>query len=382
MNGPYIFLAYAGLFIMGIIDNARGPIYPELLETFHLNPAQGSWVFTLASLTSFLMAITVSWWLKKFKDVGSTKLALVLAIVSALVMGLTGKQSNGFYFFLGAIFLLGICMGVVSVTINLIVVKNTSLHLQRRVLSGLHAMYGLSSLLSPLVISYLYDRGISWSYYFYTLAAVSLFALVITKNTKSQAISVEHTYHQVPWRLMIWVGLLISCYIAAEVLISSRIVYYLVETQGLSKSNAGNYLTLFFLLLLLGRFGSSFLGNKISSFTLMLISLVLTLILAITSLLWRPELLAWTALAMAPFYPASIDWVTGQFPKYAEDIISKIMIAVGAMLTMLHIFFGVVATEFGIFNAMTLVWGYITLSLLCLIYMQFSSKVAKFKTQS
>ena len=92
MNIPIIALAYFALFIMGTIDNARGPIYPEILQNFNLTPAWGSWIFTLGSLVSFFVAISVDWWLKKLNEINVTKACLILAALSSFILGVFGKS--------------------------------------------------------------------------------------------------------------------------------------------------------------------------------------------------------------------------------------------------------------------------------------------------
>ena len=377
MNGPYIFLAYVSLFIMGIIDNSRGPIYPELLETFQITAAQGSWVFTLASLVSIFVALTVSWWMPRFKDIGASKVALFLAAICTLIMAYAGKDPNGLYLFLVAIFLLGICLGIISITINLIVVRNTQMKHQRKVLAGLHSMYGLASLLSPLIISSLYNLNLSWSYYFLSLSVLAIIVLVVTRKTKSAQVPIVNSTHRAPLNLMVIVGLMIGSYIASEVLISSRIVYFLVEKHQMSKAHAGHYLTVFFALLLTGRILSSFINEKISSFFIMTTSLLLSLLTASLGLWFEAKFLVFTGLTMSPFYPAGINWISQKFPRYSEEIMSKFMIAVGLMLSILHFVFGVVATEFGVLAAMFLVNIFTVIALVCLFYSHFHSDIVK-----
>src|SRR3954464_4457481 len=46
-------LAYLSQFVLGICDNIRGPILPDLIQEFGLSQTKGSLFFALSSITSF-----------------------------------------------------------------------------------------------------------------------------------------------------------------------------------------------------------------------------------------------------------------------------------------------------------------------------------------
>ena len=39
-NWSYIIIAYASLFVLGLLDNARGPYFPDILEDLELTDSQ------------------------------------------------------------------------------------------------------------------------------------------------------------------------------------------------------------------------------------------------------------------------------------------------------------------------------------------------------
>ena len=72
-------------------------------------------------------------------------------------------------------------------------------------------------------------------------------------------------------------GAVFSFYVASEIIISSRLVYYLMEAKGYSSEAAREGLSLFFLSLMLGRLTFSFLPIRGKSYHAMVTSLLLSL---------------------------------------------------------------------------------------------------------
>lgn len=377
MKNAHLFLAYGGLFLIGIIENARGPVYPDLLKIFAISSVQGSWIFSVSSFTSFMMAISVGWWLAKFQDVGATRISLGLGAVAAILMGWSSLFASGFIAFLTANLLLGFSIGILTITINLLVVRNSPVHAQRRLLSALHSMYGLASLLAPAIIAFLYNKNIAWNFYFIFFGSLCIILVLTTLPTKGQDVGVRVGQSKTPIKLTILLGAALSFYVAAEVLISSRLVYYLVEHLGQSKVSAGNQLSLFFFLILIGRLASGFISDKISANNLLIFSLCCSIIMVSLGLLYDAIFLAWSGLTMSYFFPMMMNFITSKFPLYAENLLAKVMMFVGGMLTFLHLVFGQVTAHFGLQWAMGLVFCFLVLSLCVVLYINYSATFAK-----
>ena len=48
---PLILISFASLFVFGISDNIRGPLFPEILKEFNISDSMGSLMFALSSLS-------------------------------------------------------------------------------------------------------------------------------------------------------------------------------------------------------------------------------------------------------------------------------------------------------------------------------------------
>ena len=141
--------ACLSMFVLGMSDNIRGPLFPELLSFFNLTNAEGSLSFAVASAAALFGNILAGQLLKKIT------LSRVLCI-SVFLMGfglfIMGLSSNYFWFILGSV-VFGASMGLVGLTQNVLVAESAEGKSQAKALAGLHGIYGLSSLMAPLVAS-------------------------------------------------------------------------------------------------------------------------------------------------------------------------------------------------------------------------------------
>jgi FHS family glucose/mannose:H+ symporter-like MFS transporter len=49
-----IFFAFLSLFLLGLADNIRGPLFPEILQFFFVSSSKGSWSFATTSGAAFV----------------------------------------------------------------------------------------------------------------------------------------------------------------------------------------------------------------------------------------------------------------------------------------------------------------------------------------
>ena len=152
MRSSYIIFSFLSLFIFGLIDNARGPIYPKVIEAFGISNSLSSWIFTLTSLVSFLITLASPRWLKRMGAVKASKAAIAFHGLALIVMGASSIYAQSFSLFLVASAILGLAMGIQSVTLNLIISRVSTPLNGRKLFSGLHAMYGAASFLSLIHI--------------------------------------------------------------------------------------------------------------------------------------------------------------------------------------------------------------------------------------
>ncbi len=364
------------LFIFGLIDNSRGPIYPKIIEVFGLTKSQSSWIFTLPSLISFLMALSSLSWIKKIGAIRAMKLAFILHALCLACMGVAGAMGDGlFWLFLVGSLILGLAMGVQTVTVNLVISKVSTAQNSSKLFSGLHSMYGAASLMAPLLFGAVFYFDISWQFFLLALAIGPLALFVRYRELAPLNLSQSGAMDTMtPLGEVIKLGVIFSFYVACEILLSTRLVVFLFEEGGFALDQASYLLTGFFLLLLGGRALFSFYIPPFKTLTMLKASISLTLCIFIASLLFTPWPLFLSGLTMSFFFPFGMDQIKKSYSD-AESIIAKVMMFVGAMIAGMHFVFGAMADYAGIEAAMWIGPALLGTSLLLLYFLETPSNL-------
>lgn len=374
MRSSYILFSYLSLFVFGFIDNARGPVYPKVLEVFSLSSSEGSWMFTLTSLVSFSVSLAIPLWLSRFGAVRAGKAAMLFHAGALFFMGFAGLSGRAFWLFLLGCALLGAAIGIQSATVNLVVSKTASPANASRLFSGLHSMYGLASLLSPLLLGAVFSLGFSWQKTLIVLALAPL--LHFFWQLKLPALDLSRSSGlggggggKSSFKL----GIIFSFYMATEILVSSRLAAYIYGTGAAGLDVASYSLTAFFIFLLGGRLFFSFYTPRASSRSLLLVSAGATLVFYLLGLLWHPFILPLTGASISYFFPFGMNHIKANYPD-AEAVIARVMIYCGAMLASMHFVFGMAADAFGMAKAM---WIGPVLVVVVLVFLQLERREAR-----
>lgn len=347
-----ILFAYLSLFILGFVDNSRGPIYPLIIDIFSLTSSTSSYVFSLASLVSFIICVLANFWLPRLGLIGSTRCSLIFHSFALILMGTSSFYSEGFFVFLIACIFLGLAVGIQSITVNLIVAKDSPAKDRRKLFSGLHAMYGAAALLAPLVLSRIIVFEFDWRVAFIIFGiALLIFALAYKLP--------EEIKFDRPFKLAlnklnlssIRLGFLVAFYVSTEIIVATRLVLFLKREAALSVATASIYLTLFFILLLAGRLTFAFVKIPLDSKNLLRGSLFFSILIFLGSLFIDPRLLVLSGLSMSYFFPCILDFITDNYFD-SDEIISIVMNFVGLFLVFSHMVFGVITHLYGVRIAM------------------------------
>ncbi len=254
-----IILSYLSLIVFGICDNSRGPLYSSIIAEFQIDNSSGAFFFSLGSISGLLTGISSIFFIDRINKKYLWLLSSLGLFGTFLVIGMSSSIKQ---VFLGS-FLFGITAGLLGILPNAIVPKVTNIHNRQRILSGLHSMYGISSLIAPSLIAFLLTQNFSWrqSFQIISIAPLGLFIFLLLcpqhffyiKEYGESAEDKEFDYKIFLNKKLVNLCLVLSFAVLAEVLISSRLVYYLEDAKGLSTPEASMYLSYFFLFLLLGR---------------------------------------------------------------------------------------------------------------------------------
>jgi FHS family glucose/mannose:H+ symporter-like MFS transporter len=363
-----ILLAFISLFILGSVDNLKGPIYPEVLDTLNISPYKGSWIFTATSLISLLISLLSIYWFKFLSTINALKIALFLHALTLLFMGL-GLEYKSFEYFMISSVLLGIALGIQGICINTVVAENAHGKNSKKIFSALHSMYGLASLSVPVIVSIFLKKNILLKDMLYLMALMT-FIVALFLSYKVEDIKIhdkEGSKEKYNLKLLFNLSLTACLYVSSEILISSRYVYFLKSYHQFDIELASLYLSLFFLCLLIGRLFFSFYQFEINIIKLLKLSIIFSFIFNILGLYFYPVFLIFIGLSSSFFFPYFMDYIKSHYSN-SNILIARIMINVSFSLALMHFVFGYISDSLGIYSAMHINLGFYPIILYFLHY--------------
>lgn len=354
-NVPLLVAAFVGLFFFGTLDNGRGPAYPQIMAELDLTNRQGSLLFALTSLVSFIMTVFSSKWLRLVDLMKGMRLSWLVLSLASFLIGLSGTLQSPIILFIAAI-IQGVGMGVTGMNMNLMVEAGAPVTHRRRAYGGLHATYGIASFLAPLLFTGAQLVGLGWEGFFYGLAflgPILFFVLPAGEETFARIPSKEHV-QSIPLPLLILMGMTVGTYVASEIVISSRLVLFLENGHALTNAKAGLYLSGFFILLMVGRLFLGLVDLPIKGPFLLIGSLLLTAVFCWLGKQGQFIFFSLTGLSMSVFFPSYMDWLATSFPDNFQKVTAFVLSGIGLHLVAMHLGFGQLADLLGVVRAMDL----------------------------
>jgi len=369
-----LLFSFLSLFILGLADNIRGPLFPEILSQFQLTNAEGSWSFATTSAAAFLGSLLSTAYLKRF-----TISSLLLTSVLLMGLGLVAMgQSSTFPLLLCGSFILGLSIGFMGVSQNLLVSENVDPKIRSRALSGLHGMYGLASFFAPLLAARATVAFGEWRGAFLVAGAISILFFVFQfliqpdkKFTVHQHLEImkhedEHQNAKASKYGLLMIGGLFAFYVVAEILVSTRLALYMRTYFNMNLSQSSHYVTLFFLFLLIGRVLFAIVRLPLSLKTQLNGSLLLSLFLLFVGLKFHPFFLALVGLGMAPYYPLCVSYISEISKSMSRTFIAFAMSFQSLAVVSMHLGVGYLTDQMGLAFAFGVGILALFLSLLCL----------------
>ena len=353
---PLILISYASLFVFGISDNIRGPLFPEILKDFNVSDSMGSLMFALSSISGFFASHFTRHLLRRFDR---------KSILQASCLGLTFTLSGmafapNFIIFLALSVLFGMCSGILGLIPNILVPLGASSEKKQQLLSGLHAMYGIASLLAPMLVAAIGFFTKNWRVTFglTALAPAALYIYSLHKShsphhEKPKRTAEEHKANRKKnFKPQLFLAFMVSFAVAAEVMLSSRLALYMRRVWNYDLEMSSLYVTYFFIALLFGRL--IFTGVKFNRSIIFQLSscLLITGLCISLGLFAHPLFLIVAGMSVAPFYPLAISLISSEFPDDLDTAVSYMMATDSMMLAIMHILVGKLSDEYGIHQAM------------------------------
>jgi len=371
-----IALAYSSLFLLGLSDNLRGPLFPEVLADLHLSDSRGSLLWAMASFFGIVGSAWTGWFSKRYGMLSVLQVALLLMSLGQFAMG----ASQSYAWALVSCFIFGFSLGILGVVQNLLVLQSGPPELLPQLQSGLHSNYALSSLLAPVFLSLIHYFHPSWRAGYLgggTLAAIGFLVVCFvpadrlqTTATSASKVS-EGKDDKGIRRQAVYVGLILALYVLTEIMISSRLALFLRREMSLTFDQTNLATTAFFIFMFIGRFALVFWRPRVKVRIQLILSLIFTLGLSIGGLCYSPLLLIPTGLTMAPFFPLAMAYLQERLPNNLSYAMTIAMSLVGLFVVSMHILVGLFSDSLGITMALAL--GPVAL-IACLVLLLFDRR--------
>ena len=362
-----IAFACFSMFVLGMSDNIRGPLFPELLTHFKLTNAQGSVSFAVSSAAALFGNIMAGYLLKKITLSRLLCISVFLMGFGLLIMGI----SPTYFVFLAGSIVFGASMGLVALAQNVLVAESAAGKSQSKALAGLHGIYGLSSLLAPMVASYAAILMGFWQAAFLVAATTALAVATLATVAKSEPAFKVHSpdpelkNNKISKSALLVYGGVLAFYVVAEILVSSRLALYMRTYFKMDLKESSWYVTSFFICLLLGRILFALKAFKAKLRTQLNISLVAAIVCLSLGLTIHPFFLVVLGFAMAPFYPMSVAYISEQSGIFQRQFIAFAMSFQSFCVIAMHLGVGYLTDRFGLFYAFEVGLISLVLSLVC-----------------
>ena len=365
--------AFASLFALGLADNIRGTLFPEILNQFKVSNTLGSWLFATSSSAAFIAGITSTAYLRRYTISSLLFTGVLLLGVGLAIMGFAVSFS---WLIIGSLFL-GLGIGYMGVSQNLLVSESTEGKSRSKALSGLHGMYGLASFIAPMLAATTTQAFGNWSGAFYVVSIVSILFLVtqlfIAPNPKftlhaPKTNPDEVNKKRVSKKALTMVSFFFGFYVVAEILISSRLALYMRTYYQMDLVQSAQYVTLFFLFLLVGRVSFAFIHLPFSLKSQLNGFLIGTLVFLVMGLKLHPFFLALSGLTMAPYYPLCVSYISEISQGLSRTFLSVAMSFQSLAVVAMHLGVGYMTDHYGLAFAFGVGILALVISVICLSF--------------
>lgn len=308
---PVVF-AWASLFSLGIIDNSRGPVFPDLLNEFSVSDTMGGLFFFLSSFASVVHNLAFRRFLAETPPLRLVGIYTLIMAGGALI----AASANSYWVLLTAAFVLGVGFGGVGVGQNA-AVQEAPAKYRGRSLGFLHAMYGTASFLAPLIVATLQPYGWRLALFVAAIPAVGVGLVVVIRlaierlrgwkrRRKAETPPVVDNVRGPNDMPQVSVGrpeqishpkqishpsmtpealaraakiaaILVGFLVVAEISVSSRLALLARREWGVSAEAASSWLAAYFAAMTIARFSLGFLPNVFSASRVLKVSAWLNL---------------------------------------------------------------------------------------------------------
>ena len=325
---PIIYLAFISL---GLPDSLLGSAWPTMYPALGVPVSCAGILSMIISLGTIISSLNSD---RLTRSLGAGK-------VTAISVGMTAAALFGFSistrFWMLCLWAIPYGLGAGSVDV--------ALHYESRHMSWLHCMWGVGTMISPMVMGAALSHGLRWNSGY---RAIALFQILLTlilvvslplwKTRRAEAADPETAPKALSFRQVLAlpgakeVLLCFFCYCALETTAGLWASSYLTLCKGVSAQTAASFASLFYIGITAGRAACGFLTLKFNDPQMIRLGQTVLAIGVAALLLPGPELLSLIGLVLvgvgcAPIYPSIIHSTPDHFGADKSQAIIGIQMA-------------------------------------------------------
>ena len=311
-----IVVAYLIFIVLGFPDGMLGVAWPSMMTEFGVQNAQMGTMLLASTvgflLTSFNTGRLIRWF-------GISTLLTVSSVVRAA--GLLGiALAPQWAVLVGAAFVFGVGSGAIDGGMNTFFAMRVR---SPRLMSWLHASFGLGATIAPIMLTALFSLGIIWRWGYVIVAALQVaMGLVVllragdwqmrVETSETDAPSLRRSTRATLMRPIVWVNIAIFFFYAGiEVTAGNWSYSVFTETRGVTLEVAGLMAGLYWGSFTVGRIFFGIVANRFAV-TATIRAMAVTAIIAAALFWWNP--VNWVGFAgllilgfaLAPVFPLLI----------------------------------------------------------------------------
>ncbi len=275
---------FLSLFIFTFFRAVTSPILLEISDSFNVSPENINLIITFFSVGVALGLLTSIFYNRKFKKINIILAAYFLTIPVLVCLGL----AKTLVFFNILYFISGYLFGLIFISANSNMLEGRVKNKDSIINLG-HSFSAIGALTAPFLSIGLLNRQLGWNIIYFIIISLVLLAIILylitnkkrgtTPLSSQKKISVKKIFRYKNKNIFfLFSGIIILLDVISETIISTWVPTFFRIYKMFNLFNAGSALSIFWIGMLLGRLGISFLSYKLKARNIMIGSILVTII--------------------------------------------------------------------------------------------------------
>lgn len=381
-NLHIIIFVFTTMFLISVSDNIRGPYSIQIRLFFNINNIELSYIFIISSLSYMIFTLLSGYFCIKIGHKNCIYIGLIIIILS---IGRICTCSSYKDFLIG-LFIMNTGEAFVLVSINTLV-PLLKIKYKAIVINLLHFSYGLGAAFIQKKSAFMIKNdfnfinvhlvlGVIFAIWFFQLFTIN-FSFIHNKKTNidiKNCISKEDK--KLNKKLLYSYLLSLGLYLSAEMGIANWFTNFIGGAYGYNEDFSSRYLSLFFILMAVGRIFGGFIAEKFGYLKTSLYSLIISTVLFTCGYILGIAgfiLISLSGLFFSIYYPTMLLTLKDVF-KDNYTYVTSLVFSFGSLCCIcINLLMGFISDSFGVFNSFYILPICLILSLCSTLYIYWTT---------